>query len=191
MQCSFNHFGGVDSGAAHQALRQIWTLLAYLLDAFAATAQTLIAFFLGASRIDLARRVARVACGWALATGVLVAGGMLALEHPVALLLVPAAAHELFAGAWVICAVAQPLNAVAFVTDGIHWGTSDFPYLRNAMLVSTAVGLGLLWTLDPADPHALRHVWWVTAIWIGVRATFGAARIWPNRAGIPLGISEA
>ncbi len=32
----------------------------------------------------------------------------------------------------------QPINAFAFATDGIHWGTGDFRYLRNAMLGASA-----------------------------------------------------
>jgi MATE family multidrug resistance protein len=42
---------GVDSGAAHQAIRHVWMVMAYLLDAFAHSAQSLIGFFLGARDI--------------------------------------------------------------------------------------------------------------------------------------------
>ena len=44
---------GVEAGAAQQALRQLWMFLAFLLDAYAVTAQSLIGYFLGATRVDL------------------------------------------------------------------------------------------------------------------------------------------
>ena len=103
--------------AAHQALRQMWMLLAFLLDAYASVAQSLIGYFLGAGRSELARRVAGVSVSWGLATGALVAIAMLALEPAVARLLVPADSLVVFGGAWPILALAQPLNAVSFVPE--------------------------------------------------------------------------
>lgn len=102
------------------------------------------------------------------------------------MLLVPASALLLFSSAWLACALAQPLNSVSFVTDGIHWGTGDFAFLRNAMLASTLTGLSCLMLIDTSSPHALTWVWWVTALWIGARATFGVLRIWPGTSRSPL-----
>ena len=177
---------GAEAGAAHQALRQCWMLTALILDAYAASAQSLIAYFIGARRAALAEGVARVACLWSLATGCALAVLLLAAEQPVATLLVPPAAHGLFATAWWLLAVAQPLNALSFATDGIHWGTADYAYLRNAMLVSTGIGVALLLRVDPASAGALTSVWLVATLWIGVRAAFGIARIWPGFGSSPL-----
>jgi MATE family multidrug resistance protein len=180
---------GANSGAAHQALRQIWLLTALLLDAYAATAQSLVGYFIGASRIALARRVAGVACVWALFTGFFLAVMMLLLEDPVARLLVPPSARETFAAAWWIAALAQPINALSFATDGIHWGTADYRYLRNGMFVATALGaIGLL-AIDPGAPGALALIWAVTAGWAAVRSAVGLLRIWPAPGGSPLRIS--
>jgi MATE family multidrug resistance protein len=177
---------GVESGAAHQAVRQIWTLTAFLLDAFASAAQSLVGYFLGARRVAQALRVARVASLWALGTGGALAILLLLLQRPVAALLVPPSAVGLFAGAWVICALSQPLNALSFVTDGIHWGAADFAFLRNGMLISTAAGLVGLSAIDPSSPHALAWVWCVTALWSALRSGFGVARIWPGVGKAPL-----
>ena len=80
----------------------------------------------------------------------------------------------------------QPLNAIAFVTDGIHWGTADFAYLRNAVLLATLVGSILLLLIDTAAPNALLYIWLATAIWILIRAIFGIIRIWPAVGRAPL-----
>jgi MATE family multidrug resistance protein len=182
---------GADAGAAHQAVRQVWTLTALLLDAYAATAQTLVGFFLGAGRTAVARRVAAVGCQWGFATGLLLTVAMLAGTKPVAWLLVPVAASGAFPAAWTVAALAQPLNALSFVTDGVHWGTGDFRYLRNAMLAATLAGALLLALVDVASPEALLQVWLVTAAWIAIRAAFGVLRVWPGSARAPLAAHAA
>jgi MATE family multidrug resistance protein len=178
---------GAESGAAHQAIRQSWMLIAFLLDAYAATAQSLIGYFIGAGRLATALRVAKVALGWGVATGAALAILLLLAEGGVAALLVPREAWDVFASAWLVFALSQPLNAISFVTDGIHWGTKDYAYLRNAMVVSGVVGLGLLYGLSVReDVASLELVWGVTAVWVAVRAGFGWIRIWPGVGAAPL-----
>jgi len=179
---------GVEAGAAHQAIRQVWMLTALVLDAFALTSQSLIAFFLAAERIPLARRVAAVSCVWGLGAGALLTCIMMLGRDSVALLLVPEAARFAFPSAWFAAAIVQPLNALSFVTDGIHWGTRDYAYLRNAMIAATAMGCALLFAVDLQSDDALLFIWWVTGVWIGVRALFGVVRIWPGLGHGPLAV---
>jgi MATE family multidrug resistance protein len=171
---------GSDAGAAHQAVRQVWLLTALALDAFAASAQSLVGYFLGAGQTPLARRVAGVTVLWSVGTGLALLGGMLALTGVVAVTLTPPSARELFASAWWIAALAQPLNAVSFATDGICWGARDYRYLRNAMAFSSLVGSALLLGTDALGHASLPGVWAITACWICLRASLGAARIWPG-----------
>lgn len=177
---------GAEAGAAHQAVRQIWLLTALILDAYAASSQSLVAYFAGAARVDLARRVARVACQWSTGTGLVLTGAMLIGEPAVAALLVPEVARAPFHGAWWVLAVAQPVNALSFATDGIHWGAGDYGYLRNGMLVASFFGCGLLLAIDVAAPRALQQVWLATGAWILLRAAIGTARIWPGVGRGPL-----
>ena len=92
----------------------------------------------------------------------------------------------MFSAAWLAYALAQPANALAFVTDGIHWGTSDYRFLRNAMIASTAAGLAALYWIAPTGPNALTVIWVITAGWIAIRTAFGMARIWPGFGASPL-----
>lgn len=169
-----------DAGAAHQAIRQIWMFTALLLDAFAITGQSLVGYFIGAGAMQEARRVAFVACSWGFWTGVLLAAGMWFGEALVIRLLVPASAVALFSSAWYLSAIFQPLNALTFATDGIHWGTGDFRFLRNAVITATLSGALLLWFVDIDAPHALTLLWLITGIWISIRAALGILRIWPG-----------
>ena len=177
---------GADTGAAHQVVRQVWILTAFLLDAYAATAQSLVGYFLGAGHTQLARRVAGIACTWGFGTGFAIGACMLVGEAAVASLLVPESARSLFPAAWRLLAMAQPLNALSFVTDGIHWGTRDYRYLRNAMFTATGLGVALLSALPLAGGTSLAAIWLVTAVWISVRAAFGMARVWPGSPAAPL-----
>jgi MATE family multidrug resistance protein len=177
---------GDEAGAAHQAVRQVWMLTALILDAYAAAVQSLVGYFLGALDPAAARRAAAVAMRWGIATGGGIAIAMLASEPLFAALLVPAEARPLFGAAWFAAAVAQPVNAVSFVTDGVHWATRDYRYLRNVMLLATGTGTAVLFTIDTTGANALTRVWWATALWIVLRGSFGLARVWPGIGDAPL-----
>jgi MATE family multidrug resistance protein len=157
---------GAPAGAAHQVIRVFWFFTALVLDAYAASAQSLIGYFVGAGDMPRARRVAAVACQWGLASGVVLALAMLGLRSAVAAG-IPAPARELFVTAWCIAALAQPLSALSFVTDGIHWGTA-------------------LISLDPHQSGALEQIWLVTTGWLAIRTVFGLVRVWPGFGASPL-----
>lgn len=176
---------GVQSGAAHQAIRQFWIFAALGLDALAITAQSLVGYFIGSDWVAQAKRVAKYAAVWGIGLGVMLALGMWLGMDWIGRLLVPKTAVSVFSAAWLVSAFIQPVNALAFVTDGVHWGTGDFAYLRNGMFIATGLGcIGLL-LLDQSAEGALTWVWAVTAVWITIRAVIGVVRIWPAIGNSP------
>ena len=178
---------GPAGGAAHQAIRQVWMLAALLLDAFAISGQSLVGFFAGSGSAKQACRVAYVVCLWSFITGIALSIAMWAGEPWIVQLLVPAEAVGLFTGAWFVAALFQPINALSFATDGVHWGTKDFRYLRNAVIVATTIGAFGIWLIDVNQSGALTWIWVTTGVWITVRAVFGIVRIWPGVGKSPLG----
>ena len=173
----------------HHAIRQVWFLTALILDSYASAAQSLVGSFVGQGRVDLARRVARVAAMWGLVTGGVITALLLVGEGAFVALLVPGAgAAVVFGPAWIASAVAQPVNALSFVTDGVHWGTGDYRYLRNVMLLATGTMGAVVLAIDVTRPGALTRIWIVTAVWITIRATFGMLRVWPGLGRSPLGL---
>ena len=176
---------GVQSGAAHQAIRQFWLFAALGLDALAITAQSLVGYFIGSDWVPQAKRVAKYACVWGIGLGAVLALGMWLGMDWIGSLLVPETAVSIFSAAWLMSAFIQPVNSLAFVTDGVHWGTSDFAYLRNGMFVATIVGSAGLLLVDQSSPVALVWVWGITAVWITIRAVFGVIRIWPGIGNSP------
>ena len=111
---------------------------------------------------------------------------MLAGRHAFADALVPPSATALFYPAWTAAAWIQPIGALAFVTDGIHWGTGDFRYLRNGVLTATACGATGIWVMGEGRPDLLTTIWWITGLWVAIRAALGVLRIWPGIGKSPL-----
>ncbi|MBG0789260.1 MAG: MATE family efflux transporter [Desulfovibrionaceae bacterium] len=178
---------GADQGAAYQGIRQFFLFSALFLDAFAITGQSLVGYYLGADDRVQARRVARTVCLWSLGTGVALCVGMIAGERGVAWLLVPPAAHAVFGPGWLVVSLMQPVGALSFATDGIHWGTGDFRYLRNSMLVASVAGGACVLAVDALRPDGvLVYIWLATAVWASVRAAFGLVRVWPGVGQAPL-----
>lgn len=177
---------GEEAGAAHQVIRQIWFFTALVLEAFATTAQSLIGYFYGSHRIDYAKRVAAMTMLWSLGTGIVLAIGLLVATDWITSTFVPEEAVAVFLSAWIIASVSQPLNAIAFITDGIHWGTSDYSFLRNAMIMATVTGIFCLSLIFPDHPSAFSSLWLVTVLWISIRAFWGFLRVYPGIGDSPL-----
>lgn len=178
---------GADEGAAYQAIRQFFIFSALFLDAFAITGQSLVGYFLGACDRGQALRVARLVCVWSVGTGVAMCFAMLVGQEAVIWLLVPAEAVAVFVPAWWVVALSQPVGSLSFATDGIHWGTGDFRYLRNAMIIASVVSGLAVFVVENSHPdHILVYVWLATTLWTLVRAGFGLVRIWPGIGGAPL-----
>ncbi len=125
--------------AAHQIAIQLWTFLAFSLDALAIAAQALVGTAVGAGDVTAARALARRLIRWGLGAGavltvLLVAGAgvipRLFTSDPAVLAAV--------GGAWWFLALMQPAAAVVFVLDGVLIGAGDTAYLAA---VTTAAGL--------------------------------------------------
>ena len=171
---------GADAGAAHQVIRQVWVFTALALDAYASTVQSLVGYFIGEGSVALAKNVVRVANYWSTGTGFLLGFLMWASRAFIIQLFVPPTSVNIFLSAWIISSISQPINSIAFLTDGAHWGTGDFRYLRNAMAIASGLGIAALWLLESAGRPTLFWVWLIIAIWNSLRAFFGWIRIWPG-----------
>lgn len=177
---------GPESGAVHQAIRQVWVFTGLFLDATAVVAQSLIGFYFGSGKIVQARQVAKLVCGWSFFIGLCLMFFMFVAADWVAVVLVPTVGVGLFLPPWMIVSLFQPIAAIAFVTDGIHWGTGDFTYLRNVVVFATLCSaLSLAW-IEYFGLASLPLIWWITGGWIVIRAGLGVFRIWPGSSHSPL-----
>ena len=173
---------GSAAGAAHQAIRQISFFAALFLDAFAVTAQSVVGYFVGANDWQRAKEVVRVCVGWAIGAGISLSIVFLASRAIVAQWFVTPSAHPEFYSAWGVATVGLGISALAFLTDGVHWGTGDYRFLRNVMLISSTIAGSLLLLINRTAlaNNALFWIWAFTTLWNVVRAILGMLRVWPG-----------
>ncbi|KAL6965168.1 Protein DETOXIFICATION 45, chloroplastic [Sarracenia purpurea var. burkii] len=69
----------------------------------------------------------------------------------------------------------QPVNALAFIFDGLHYGVSDFPYAACSMMVVGAICSVFL--LYVPSIFGLHGVWAGLALFMGLRAVAGYIRL--------------
>jgi putative MATE family efflux protein len=145
--------------AAYQISFEVWTFLAFVLDAVAIAGQAMVGRALGARDAGAARGASLRMIEWGVAGGVLLGALVLALRTVLPhLFSADPAVVELaaFTLAWV--AMLQPVNAVAFVLDGVLIGAGDMRFLAWAMagaaavfvpaaaaVAATGAGIGWLW----------------------------------------------
>ncbi|CAO2837334.1 unnamed protein product [Amaranthus hypochondriacus] len=72
-------------------------------------------------------------------------------------------------------ALTQPINALAFVFDGINFGASDFAYSANSMVMVAAVSILCLMFLS--SHYGFIGIWMALTIYMSLRAFAGFWRI--------------
>lgn len=180
---------GAEVGAAHQVIRQLWILGVFIMEAFAETTQSLSGYFFGAGMLKQTRRVAGYGMAWGIASGFFVSTLLFVSTGLVNQWMLPAAAAAPFAAGWILAVLSQPISSIAFITDGILWGTGDYSYMRNGMILASITGIGLLWLVEQSGSSNLWWVWAITVVWIIIRSVWGAVRIWPGVGNAPLALS--
>ena len=145
--------------AAQQIAIEIWSALAFALDAVAIAGQAMVGRSLGAGDEGSARGAGRRMLEWGVVLGVVVGAAVLATRTALPHVFTDdPAVIDLAAFVLVWVALMQPLNGVVFVLDGILIGAGDMAFLARAMVgaavvfvppaVAVAVldlGIGWLW----------------------------------------------
>jgi putative MATE family efflux protein len=148
---------GTDDLAGYEIAFQIWGFLAYTLDAVAIAGQAIVGRSLGAGEGTDARSAGRRMIELGLALGVTLGVVVLALRTVLPELFTDdPAVMDAATLSLVAVALLQPLNAIAFVLDGVLIGAGDMRFLAWSMAGAAAVfvpaaalvltlGLGLGW----------------------------------------------
>ena len=167
--------------AAHQVLSQVFLFLALALDALAIAAQALVAKTLGSGERGPARELADRLTVLGTAVGVLLLV-TLAVVAPffAGWFTSDPEVREAITSAYPILMLIQPLAAIVFVWDGVFIGAADFAFLAGAMVVASAVSVGLLLLVLPMA-WGLVGVWWALGGLLVARVlTLGWRRVSPS-----------
>lgn len=148
--------------AAYQVGFQVWTLLAFALDALAIAGQAITGRYLGASDVARVRAVTRRMVVWGIGCGVVFGLLIVAIRPwlPTLFTSDPNVRHLLLASLLLV-AVLQPIAGVVFVLDGILIGAGDGAYLAWTTFVATVVFL-------PAALASYWAGWGLTGLWLAI-----------------------
>lgn len=162
--------------AAHQICIQVWMAVSLLTDALAASAQAMVATSLSKGDYQNVRDITDYVLKIGLFTGVILSailgvsfGSLATLFTKDAEVLGIVKTGVLFVSA------SQPLNALAYIFDGLHYGISDFPYAAGSMMLVGAICSAFL--LYAPSIMGLPGVWLGLTLFMGLRTVAGSVRL--------------
>ncbi|XP_055803995.1 protein DETOXIFICATION 45, chloroplastic-like [Solanum dulcamara] len=162
--------------AAHQICLQVWLSASLLADAQAASGQALIASAFARKDYGRVKLITHVALKTGLATGILLAI-ILGLSFPsfAKCFTNDSQVLDIVRSGLLFVSASQPLNALAYIFDGLHYGVSDFPYAAMSMMIVGALASIFLIYAPPII--GLPGVWSGLTIFMGLRLVAGFMRL--------------
>ncbi|CAM6129521.1 unnamed protein product [Calypogeia fissa] len=162
--------------AAHQVCMQVWLAASLLSDSLALAGQAIIASAFAKGDYRLVKEASFRVLQIGLAMGLLMAG-LLGAGAGWFTQLFTKDVGVLEAMALIIpfVVVTQPINSLAFVFDGIHYGVSDFGYAAVSMMVIAVPSCIVLLFASPM--YALPGVWIGLTVLMTLRMFAGFLRI--------------
>jgi putative MATE family efflux protein len=155
--------------AAYQVGFQVWTLLAFALDAIAIAGQAITGRHLGASDVPAARAATRRMIGWGVVCGIVFGAGILIVRPWLPLLFTSDdRVRSLLLGSLILVALMQPIAGVVFVLDGILIGAGDGPYLAITSLIAMVAFLPAALAAYRFDT-GLIGLWFAIGLWMAAR----------------------
>ncbi|CAD6258792.1 unnamed protein product [Miscanthus lutarioriparius] len=144
--------------AGHQLCLQVWLTISLLNDALALAGQALLASEYAKGNYKQARLVLYRVLQIGGVTGIALAVSLFFGFGSFSVLFTndPAVLDIAKSGVWFVT-VSQPINAIAFVIDGLYYGVSDFAYAAYSMFFVGAVSSAFL--LAAAPKLGLGGVW--------------------------------
>ncbi|KAK8665230.1 hypothetical protein V6N13_005403 [Hibiscus sabdariffa] len=162
--------------AAHQICMQVWLAVSLLTDALATSGQALIASYLSKGELQTVKEVANFVLKIGVVTGVTLAAILgVSFSSLVTLFTQDAEVLAIARTGVLFVSASQPINALAFIFDGLHYGVSDFPYAACSMMLLSAVSSAFL--LFAPNALGLEGVWLGLTLFMALRMIAGFVRI--------------
>ncbi|KAK4798284.1 hypothetical protein SAY86_030610 [Trapa natans] len=167
---------GTTSMAAFQVCLQIWLASSLLADGLAVAGQAILASAFAEEDYSKATATASRVMQLGLVLGFILLAMLAAVLHFASQLFTKdVEVLKLIDVGIPFVALTQPLNALAFVFDGINNGASDFAYSAYSMVTVAIVTISCLFMLSSS--HGFMGIWIVLSIYMSLRALAGFLRI--------------
>ncbi|XP_059063596.1 protein DETOXIFICATION 44, chloroplastic isoform X2 [Cryptomeria japonica] len=167
---------GAIAMAAHQICIQVWLAVSLLTDSLALAGQALVASAVAKKDYKKAKvvafRILKIGLGCGLASALILFVGF---THFSKLFTNDTAVFEIMTSGVLFVAGTQPLNALAFVFDGLHYGVSDFAYATYSMIVVGTISS--VWLVVAPSSLGLGGVWIGLGLFMGLRMVAGFLRL--------------
>lgn len=162
--------------AGHQICLQVWLALSLLTDALALAGQAILASSFSQRNYDEARKVIYRILQIGLAAGVGLAFILFLGFGPLSYLFsTDSEVLKIAKSGTLFVAVSQPMNAIAFVLDGLYYGLSDFAYATYSMVVIGLVTSAFFLLAVPK--FGLAGVWTGLFLFMTLRVLAGIWRL--------------
>ncbi|KAH9736760.1 protein DETOXIFICATION 44 [Citrus sinensis] len=162
--------------AGYQICVEVWLTLSLLSDALALAGQALLAAGYSQGNYEQARQVVFRLLQIGLVTGISLATLLFLGFGPFSHLF--STDSEVLAIAWsglLFVAGSQPMNALAFVLDGLYYGVSDFEYAAYSMVLVGLTSSAFIFVTAPI--FGLAGVWAGLFLFMTLRVLFGIWRL--------------
>ncbi|WVZ54801.1 hypothetical protein U9M48_005547 [Paspalum notatum var. saurae] len=162
--------------AGYEICLQVWLTISLLNDALPLAGQALLASEYAKGNYKQARMVLYRVLQVGGVTGVALAASLFVGFGSLSLLFTddPAVLDVARSGVWFVT-ISQPVNAIAFVADGLYYGVSDFAYAAYSTFFAGAVSSVFL--LVAAPKFGLGGIWAGLTLFMSLRAIAGFWRL--------------
>jgi MATE family multidrug resistance protein len=156
--------------AAYTIGLNIWLLGAFMVDGYSSAGNILAGKLLGAKEYGSLIALSSKLTKYGFFTGIIIAGFGLVFYDAIGRVFTkdPLVLEQFYHVFWIVI-LAQPLNAITFIYDGMFKGMGEMKYLRNVLLLSTGfVFIPTLLFFDWLD-YKLVAIWIAFTFWILAR----------------------
>lgn len=161
---------GAKSIAAQTIAFQIWLFFAFFIDGYSSVGNIMSGKFLGEGNYAMIDRLSKQLIAYTLVIALILGLVCLAFYEPLGRLFSQDdEVLELFSSIFWIVLLMQPVNAVAFVFDGIFKGMAEAVALRDTLLAATFLGFVPTLLIGDFFNLGLYAIWIAFTVWMILR----------------------
>ncbi|MFP2995446.1 MATE family efflux transporter [Spongiivirga sp. MCCC 1A20706] len=178
---------GTDYIAAHTIAMQLWLFTAFFIDGYGAAGNILGGKLLGAKDYKNLLVLTKKICAYGLVVSLLLmAMGFIAYDYLGRIFSDDVQVLNIFRGFFYLAILLLPVNAIAFVLDGLFKGMGETGYLRNTLLGATFFAFVPTLVITQKTNMGIHGIWIAILVWIAFRAMALIYKFW--KAYYPLAI---
>lgn len=161
---------GANSIAAQTIAFQIWLFFAFFIDGYSSVGNIMSGKFLGEGNYKMIDRLSKQLIAYTLVIALILGLICLAFYNPLGRLFSQDPdVLQLFSSIFWIVLLMQPINAVAFVFDGIFKGMAEAVALRDTLLAATFLGFVPALLIGDYFDLGLYAIWIAFTVWMILR----------------------